>query len=124
ASRRGLSKRLRKRFVKLGSAYIKLGQIISSGEGLFPEQLVDEFKLLRDQVPPESYHDIIQIVESELGRPLESTFSYFEKEPIAAASIAQVHNATLITGEKVVVKVQRPKVREQVHKDIAAMAWL
>lgn len=123
-SREGISRKLRKRFVKLGSAYIKLGQIISSGENLFPSQLVDEFKLLRDQVPPEPYHDIVQLIEEELGRPLESVFSYFEREPLAAASIAQVHNARLITGETVVVKVQRPKVKNLVHKDIAALAWL
>lgn len=123
-SRRGISRKLRKRFVKLGSAYIKLGQVISSGEGLFPEQLVDEFKLLRDQVPPESYHEVVALIEQELSRPLESVFSYFEREPLAAASIAQVHRATLVTGEEVVVKVQRPKVRDLVHKDIAALSWL
>lgn len=123
-SRRGISKRLRKRFVSLGSTYIKLGQIISSGDGLFPEQLVEEFKLLRDRVPPESFADVRKVIEQDFGRPLESIFANFDREPIAAASIAQVHHATLITGEEVVVKVQRPQVSELVRKDISALSWL
>ncbi len=123
-SRRGLSRKLRKRFVTLGSTYIKLGQIISSGEGLFPEQLVSEFKLLRDQVPAESFLDVKRVIEGDFSRPLESIFSSFDQEPLAAASIAQVHRATLVTGEEVVVKVQRPHVAELVRKDIAALTWL
>lgn len=108
----------------LGSTYIKLGQIISSGEGLFPEQLVSEFKLLRDQVPPEKFIDVKNVIEEDFSRPLESIFSSFDREPIAAASIAQVHRATLITGEDVVVKIQRPRVAELVRKDIEALTWL
>lgn len=123
-SRAGIARKLRKRFVTLGSTYIKLGQIVSSGEGLFPEQLVKEFKLLRDQVPPEKYRDIQRVIEEDFSRPLESVFSSFEREPIAAASIAQVHRARLITGEDVVVKVQRPGVDLLVRKDIKALAWL
>lgn len=123
-SRSGISRRLRKRFVSLGSTYIKLGQIISSGDGLFPPQLVNEFKLLRDQVPPESFIDVKTVVEEDFKRPLESIFATFDRQPIAAASIAQVHCATLITGEDVVVKIQRPQVSELVRKDIRALSWL
>ena len=123
-SRSGISRRLRIRFVKLGSTYIKLGQIISSGEGLFPEQLVSEFKLLRDQVPPISFFEVKQVIEDDFGRPLESIFATFDREPLAAASIAQVHKATLVTGEDVVVKVQRPKVADLIRKDIAALTWI
>jgi ubiquinone biosynthesis protein len=123
-SREAIARKLRKQFVKLGSSYIKLGQIISSGEGLFPEQLVKEFKLLRDQVPPESFLDISTVIEEDFSRPLEAIFATFEREPIAAASIAQVHRATLVTGERVVVKVQRPHVSALIHKDIKALAWL
>lgn len=123
-SRAGISRRLRKRFVKLGSSYIKLGQIISSGEGLFPAQLVSEFKLLRDQVPPENFSDIKRVIESEFSRPIESIFSYIHPEPVAAASIAQVHKAILITGEEVAVKVQRPNVFNLVKKDIRALSWI
>lgn len=119
-----ISKKLRKQFVHLGSTYIKLGQIISSGEGLFPNELVSEFKKLRDQVEAEKFHDIKRVIEQDFGRPLESIFSKFNIEPLAAASIAQVHEATLITGEAVVVKVQRPRVSSLVEKDIKALTWL
>ncbi len=122
--RRALSKRLRAAFARLGPTYIKMGQIISSGEGLFPEELVAEFKLLRDRVPPETFDHVRRVVEADLGRPLESIFERFDRAPIAAASIAQVHGARLLTGEEVVVKVQRPRVHDLVHDDIRAMAWL
>lgn len=123
-SRKGLSRRLREAFENLGSAYIKLGQIISSGRGLFPEELVDEFKHCLDQVPPEPFTTVRRVVEEELGRPIESVFEYFEENCLAAASIAQVHAARLRTGETVVVKVQRENVDTLVRKDISAMAWI
>ncbi len=119
-----LSVRLRKAAEKLGPAYIKLGQIISSGEGVFPEPLVREFKLCRDQVPPETFADVRRVVEEDLGRPLEAVFARFDPVPLAAASIAQVHAAVLRTGESVVVKVQRPTVARLVRADLAVMAWI
>ncbi|HEY8516080.1 MAG TPA: AarF/UbiB family protein [Candidatus Binatia bacterium] len=124
ASRAGLSRRLRKAFERLGPAYIKLGQIVSSGQGIFPDELVEEFKLCRDQVPPESFDTVRQVVEEDLGRPLEEVFASFDRECLAAASIAQVHAAVLKTGEEVVVKVQRPQVARLVRADIEAMAWI
>ncbi len=123
-SREGVSRRLRKAFERLGPTYIKLGQIVSSGEGIFPEELVSQFRLLRDRVPAEPWEAVKQIVESDLGRPLDTVFSDFARTPIAAASIAQVHAATLVTGEPVVVKVQRPTVATLVHRDLAAMSWI
>jgi ubiquinone biosynthesis protein len=123
-SRSALSRRLRRAFEQLGSSYVKLGQIVSGGEGLFPEELVAEFRKLRDQVPAERFVDIRAVVERDLGRPLGSVFSEFAEEPIAAASIAQVHAGRLLTGEEVVVKVQRPHVAALVRSDISAMAWL
>jgi ubiquinone biosynthesis protein len=114
AGRRGLARRLRHAFGALGPTYIKLGQIISGGEGLFPEELVNEFKLLRDRVPPESFDAVRRVGELER----------FDRTPIAAASIAQVHGARLRTGEEVVVKVQRPQVARLVREDIRAMSWL
>ncbi len=123
-SKADLSRRLRIAAEHLGPTYIKLGQIISSGEGLFPEELVGEFKKCRDQVPAEPWSEVRAVVESELGRPLEAVFSQFDRVPLAAASIAQVHAATLRTGERVVVKVQRPSVARLVHADIEVMAWL
>jgi len=103
---------------------VKLGQIISAFEGLFPDELVQEFKKLRDQVPPERFADVRAVIEADLGRPLETIFAEFDEQPIAAASIAQVHAARLLTGEEVVVKVQRPRVAELVRADLRALAWL
>jgi ubiquinone biosynthesis protein len=124
ASRAGISRRLRRQFEELGSTYVKLGQIVSAFEGLFPDELVDEFKKLRDQVPPERFADVRAVVEADLGRPLETVFAEFAEEPLAAASIAQVHAARLLTGEEVVVKVQRPRVAALVRSDLRALAWL
>ncbi len=124
ASRAALSRRLRIAFEKLGPAYIKLGQIVSSARGLFPDELVDEFKRCRDQVPAVPFDRIRPHVEAELGAKIEDVFAEFDREPLAAASIAQVHRATLRTGEEVVVKVQRPGVAALVRQDIAAMAWI
>ena len=120
----GLSRRLREAAEDLGPTYIKLGQIISSGAGIFPDELVAQFSLLRDKVPAESFEVVREVVESDLGRPLEDVFATFDRKPLAAASIAQVHVATLHTGEEVVVKVQRPTIRTQVYRDLEVMAWL
>ncbi len=123
-SRADLSRRLRVAAEALGPTYIKLAQIISSGEGLFPEELVAETKKCRDQVPPEPWEEIRRVVEEDLGHSIHDLFSSFETEPMAAASIAQVHRATLRTGEEVVVKVQRPTVATRVREDLRVMAWL
>ncbi len=122
-SRLGLSRRLRIAFGELGPTYIKLGQILSSGEGIFPEEIVSQFRLLRDRVPPEPFEAVRRILEAELAGPLDATFAEFSRTPIAAASIAQVHDARLQTGERVVVKVQRPDVAELVRRDLAGMSF-
>ena len=124
ASRADISSRLRLAAEHLGSTYIKLGQIISSGEGIFPPELVGEFKLCRDQVRPESWDVVRRVVEEDLGGPIASTFSSFDRSPLASASIAQVHVAHLLTGEEVVVKVQRPQVSTLVRKDLRVMSWV
>jgi ubiquinone biosynthesis protein len=123
-SRSGLSRRLRLAFQTLGPTYIKLGQILSSGEGLFPSELVGQFRLLRDRVPPEPFEAVRAVVEEDLDASLEEIFIRFERQPLAAASIAQVHAATLRSGEDVVVKVQRPAVSISVRTDLAAMSWI
>jgi ubiquinone biosynthesis protein len=124
ASRSDISVRLRRAVETLGPTYIKLGQIISSGEGLFPSELVEEFKLCRDRVPAEPFDVVRRTVETDLGCRLEDVFSTFETQPVAAASIAQVHVARLISGEEVVVKVQRPQVADLVRRDLRVMSWL
>jgi ubiquinone biosynthesis protein len=124
ASRHALSLRLRRAFERLGASYIKLGQIVSSGRGLFPDELVAEFERCRDRVAPEPFAAVRAVVEEELGRPLAAVFARFDPAPIASASIAQVHAARLASGEEVVVKVQRPAVAARVRQDVAAMAWI
>lgn len=123
-SRAGVSRRLRPAFERLGPTYIKLGQIISAGQGIFPDELTTEFTKLRDRVAPEPFAVVRRTIESELGRSLAEVFLSFDRTPLASASIAQVHRATLRTGERVVVKVQRQSVDDLVRRDIQAMAWM
>ncbi len=123
-SREALSRRLRIAFQSLGPTYIKLGQILSSGEGIFPEEVVSQFRLCRDRVPAEPFEIVRATIEAELAGTLESTFASFSMHPVAAASIAQVHEAVLVSGEEVVVKVQRPRVTDLVRHDLAVMSFL
>jgi ubiquinone biosynthesis protein len=120
----GISRRLRIAAEHLGSTYIKLGQIVASGDGIFPPELVAEFKWCRDRVPPEPWPVIEEVLAEELGRPLAEVFASIDHTPLAAASIAQVHPARLIDGTEVVIKVQRPSVARRVRQDLAVMAWL
>lgn len=120
----GLAGRLRPAFERLGTTFIKLGQLIGSADGMLPEALVSEFKQCRDRVPPEPFSHVRKVIEADFGRPIAELFAEFDPTPLAAASIAQVHAARLHTGEEVVVKVQRPKIDRIVPRDIATMAWL
>ena len=117
--------RLRRAFERLGPSYLKLGQFISSGRGLFPDVLVDEFAACRDRCPSLPFSKIRKVVERELGgRTIESVFAAFDVAPLAAASIAQVHRATLIDGREVVVKVQRPGIRKEIEAHTRTMPAL
>jgi ubiquinone biosynthesis protein len=120
----GISRRLRIAAEHLGPTYIKLGQIVASGDGIFPPELVAEFKWCRDRVPPEPWTVIEEVLSEELGRPLSEVFASIDQVALAAASIAQVHSARLIDGTEVVIKVQRPSVARRVRQDLAVMAWL
>lgn len=124
ASIAGISRRLRVAAEHLGPTYIKLGQIIASGDGIFPPELVAEFKWCRDEVPAEPWPVVERVLVEELGRPINTVFASVERTPRAAASIAQVHSATLRDGTPVVIKVQRPSVATRVRQDLAIMAWV
>ncbi|HEY1827115.1 MAG TPA: AarF/UbiB family protein [Acidimicrobiales bacterium] len=124
ASIAGISRRLRVAAENLGPTYIKLGQIIASGDGIFPPELVAEFKWCRDQVPAEPWPVVERVLLEELGRPISSVFASVDHTPKAAASIAQVHPATLLDGTPVVIKIQRPSVAARVRQDLAIMAWV
>jgi len=102
----------------LGPTFIKLGQILSTRPDLIPVDFAEEFKTLQDNVPQFSFEEARSQIEKELGLPLEEIFAKFNKEPIGTASIGQVYTAELRTGEKVVVKVQRPNVRQIIESDI------
>ncbi len=98
ASVAGISRRLRTAAEKLGPTYIKLGQIVASGEGIFPPELVAEFKWCRDEVPAEPWAVVERVLAEDLRRPIDEVFASVERVPLAAASIAQVHAAQLLDG--------------------------
>ena len=109
---------LRDAFAELGPTYVKLAQLIASSPGLFPQVLADEFRSLLDQVPPIPYGDVARVIVEELGAAPDEVFARFDPEPLASASIAQVHAAQLLDGEEVVVKVQRPGIRVRLEGDL------
>lgn len=118
---------IRRAFEELGPTYIKLGQIVASSPGLFPQPYVDEFQKCLDQVPPYPFAQVRQIVEEETKKPFADAFDSVEEQPIAAASIAQVHAARLHDGTDVVIKVQRPRIKDRVLADLWFMhkgAWI
>lgn len=113
--------RLRLAFEQLGPTFIKLGQLIASRPDLVPEDIYGEFKKLLDEVPPFPYEEVKRLVEAELKAPLSEIYGDFEKRPMAAASIAQVHRAALRDGTPVVVKIQRPHIERIIDTDIELM---
>lgn len=112
---------LRMAFERLGPIYVKLGQLIASGEALFPKAYSEEFRTLLDRVPPIPWSEVQRVVREDLGRPIEEAFAEVDPKPLAAASIAQVHTAKLHDGTDVVIKVQRPGIGELAAADIAIM---
>jgi ubiquinone biosynthesis protein len=105
----------------LGATFIKLGQLLSTRGDLLPEPYLEALSRLQDKIEPFPYELVEQIVTTELGVRISKAFSEFEHEPIAAASLAQVHRATMRDGRLVVVKVQRPGVRDQIVEDLEAL---
>lgn len=114
--------RIRMAAEELGPTFIKLAQILSNRPDIIPEELVKEFEKLQDRVPPFEFAQVKKIVEQQTGRKIEEVFEYFSNTPMASASIGQVHKAKLNTGEEVVVKIQRPDVKETIEQDLAIIA--
>lgn len=108
----------------LGPTFIKLGQLLSTRVDLLPAPYIDALARLQDDVEPFSFAEVEAIVAEELGVGLSRAFASFEEVPLAAASLAQVHRATLRSGREVVVKVQRPGIRKTIADDMAALAEL
>ncbi|WP_328190191.1 ABC1 kinase family protein [Marinobacter sp. OP 3.4] len=109
---------LRETFESLGATYIKLGQFIASSPTFFPREYVDEFQGCLDRTSSIPYTAIRRILREELGRPLEEVYSEIDPVALASASIAQVHAARLVTGEEVVIKVQKPGVETVLLTDL------
>lgn len=106
---------------KLGATFIKLGQLLSTRGDLLPAPYLDALARLQDQVEPFPYEEVEHIVSTELGVRITKAFAEFDRKPIAAASLAQVHGAYMRDGRAVVVKVQRPAVRTQIVEDLEAL---
>lgn len=107
---------------KLGPTFIKLGQLLSTRADLLPPPYLEALSRLQDQIGPFDYEEVDRIVSSEIGVRISKAFSDFDPKPLAAASLAQVHLAHMRDGREVVVKVQRPDIREQIVEDLEALS--
>ncbi|MEH6582199.1 MAG: ubiquinone biosynthesis regulatory protein kinase UbiB [Halioglobus sp.] len=116
--------RLRKALEELGPVFIKFGQMLSTRRDLLPEDIADELARLQDDVPPFPEQQSIAIIEQALAKPIAELFAEFSATPMASASVAQIHAATLHSGEQVVVKVVRPDIAPVIRQDIALMQTL
>src|SRR6266704_4408785 len=111
--------------IKLGGLMIKLGQFLSSRADLLPEQALAVLTALQDEVPAAPFSHVVSVIEAELGKPVEQIFSVLERKASAAASLGQVHKATLAaTGEEVAVKVQRPNIDQLVRMDLSTIRFV
>ena len=116
--------RLRLALEELGPIFVKFGQAVSTRRDLLPVDIADELAKLQDRVPPFRSTVAMAIIEQAFGRPLAEIFATFEAAPLAAASIAQVHAATLKSGEEVVVKILRPDMHEVIERDLEVLGAL
>jgi ubiquinone biosynthesis protein len=116
--------RLRLALEELGPIFVKFGQAVSTRRDLLPVDIADELAKLQDHVPPFDGATAIATVEAAFGRPVGEIFADFQATPLAAASIAQVHVATLKSGEEVIVKVLRPRMREVIERDLQVLEAL
>ena len=111
-------KRLRLALEELGPTFIKFGQILSTRPDLLPPDFIEELEKLQDKAAFFDSEEAVSIIEQELGKEMDQVFAEFDKEPVAAASLSQVHRAKLHSGEEVAVKVQRPNIQEKIRLDI------
>lgn len=112
------ARRLRLVLAELGPTFVKLGQVLSVRPDIVPAEVIAELETLQDSVPPAPWDEVAAVLERELGGALHERFTGVEEVPLASASIAQVHAATLATGERVAVKVQRPGIEARIRSDL------
>ena len=120
-NRRRQAQALRSALEELGPTFSKLGQVLSTRPDLLPSEFIEELATLQDNVPPLTEAEVVAVMEQELGVPWEDVFESIDPLPMAAGTIAQVHRATLATGERVVAKVQRPSAREDIMQDLGLL---
>ncbi len=122
------ARRFRLMAIELGGVMIKLGQFFASRADILPKEIIDELSGLQDEVPPESFDDIRTVIEREFNRPIGELFRSIEPVPVAAASLGQAHHVVLRSGERAIVKVQRPGIDTLVAVDLQAVrtaaGWL
>lgn len=116
--------RFRLLLAELGTTFIKLGQLLSTRPDFLPAHWIEELEKLQDDCPPVAPGEIREVIEAGLGRPVEELFAELDPVPLASASIAQVHLARTHDGERVVVKVQRPRIRERIESDLTLLYYL
>jgi ubiquinone biosynthesis protein len=110
--------RIRRALEDLGPTFIKLGQILATRVDLFPPQYIAEFEKLQEQAPPVPFEDLLPQVEEDIGGSIDEIFSEVDRQPLAAASIAQVHKAVLKDGTRVILKIRRPGLRKIIEADL------
>ena len=106
---------------ELGPTFVKFGQLLSTRPDLVPPEIAAELRQLQDAVSPLPWEDVERVIQEELHGDVGTLFASFEREPVAAASIGQVHLAELVTGRRVAVKVQRPTAPAQIESDIVLL---
>ncbi|HSO80465.1 MAG TPA: AarF/UbiB family protein, partial [Chromatiaceae bacterium] len=116
--------RIREALIALGPIFVKFGQILSTRRDLLPDDLADELAKLQDQVPPFPGTQARAIIEKSWGKPIEAVLDGFDEQPLASASIAQVHIARLKDGREVVVKVVRPGIERIIRRDLGLLLTL
>jgi len=123
----GRATRLRLALEQLGPIFVKFGQMLSTRRDLIPKDIANELAKLQDQVPPFNFSKVQVLIEKSYGMPIHNIFKNFSKDPVASASVAQVHFAELLNGQEVAVKILRPNIDKAVDKDIKLLkifAWL
>ena len=117
-------RRFRLAFEELGPTFVKLGQVLSTRVDIFSAEWIEEFEQLQSNVKPIATADIRQIIEAQLGQPIDKVFQSVDATPIGSASIAQVHKATLISGETVAIKIKRPNIEPTIQADLRILTHL